>query len=186
MNIWKITKGLSLFLILGALALSPAYAGMGGSSGGNSSGGGMGSDSGSAGGTGGMSGSQGMGGSGASEGVQSGQSSWKNTGAMPMISSGGLGSGDATIELKPSKYKDGRLEVKFYANTHSVSLGNYDLMKSTMLEYNGRTYKPVKSDRLRGHHANGKMIFEVDEKPDSFKIVIKGVPSVEERVFEWK
>jgi hypothetical protein len=106
-------------------------------------------------------------------------------GSMPEITTGGLGSGDMTMDIKPVKYKNGRLEVKYYANTHSVSLGRYDLMKLSTLEVDGKVYKPVKADRMRGHHAGGKIVFEVTEKPDRFRIVIRDLPRVEERLYEW-
>lgn len=106
-------------------------------------------------------------------------------GSMPEITTGGLGSGDMTMDVKPVKYKNGRLEVKYYANTHSVSLGRYDLMKLSTLEIGGKVYKPVKADRMRGHHAGGKIVFEVTEKPDRFRIVIRDLPRVEERLYEW-
>ena len=107
-------------------------------------------------------------------------------GSMPEISTGGLGSGDMTMDVKPVRYKNGRLEVKYYANTHSVSLGKYDLMKLSTLEVDGTTYKPVKADRMSGHHAGGRIIFEVPEKPDRFRIVIRDIPQVDERSYYWK
>ena len=104
---------------------------------------------------------------------------------MPEITTGGLGSGDMTMDVKPVKYKDGRLEVEYYANTHSVSLGRYDLMELSTLEVDGKVYKPVKADKMRGHHAGGKIVFEVTEKPERFRIVIREIPRVEERLYEW-
>ena len=106
-------------------------------------------------------------------------------GSMAEITTGGLGSGDMTMDVKPVKYKDGRLEVKYYANTHSVSLGRYDLMELSTLEVDGKVYKPVKADKMRGHHAGGKIVFEVTEKPERFRIVIREIPRVEERLYEW-
>lgn len=106
-------------------------------------------------------------------------------GSMPEITTGGLGSGDLTMDVKPVRYRDGRLEVKYYANTHSVSLGRYDLMELSTLEVDGKVYKPVKADRMRGHHAGGKIIFEVTKKPERFRIVIRDLPRVEERLYEW-
>ena len=106
-------------------------------------------------------------------------------GSMPEMSTGGLGSGDMTMEIRPVRYSDGRLEVKYYANTHSVSLGRYDLMELCTLEVNGKFYKPVKVDQMRGHHAGGRIVFEVSEKPDQFRIVIRDIPQVNERSYDW-
>jgi hypothetical protein len=106
-------------------------------------------------------------------------------GSMPEISTGGLGSGDMTMEIRPVRYNDGLLEVKYYANTHSVSLGRYDLMELCTLEVNGKFYKPIKADQMRGHHAGGRIVFEVPERPDQFRIVIRDIPQVNERSYEW-
>ena len=142
------------------------------------------------------SGSEGQGGmdSGPGAGTRSGPSGSEmmdqgNTlvdiGSMSMITTGGLGSGDMTMDITPVKYKNGRLEVKYYANTHSVSLGKYDLMELSTLEVDGKIYKPVKADRMRGHHAGGRIVFEVPEKPEHFRIVIRDIPRVKERLHVW-
>jgi len=109
----------------------------------------------------------------------------KEISAMPMIATGSLESGDISMEITPVSYSNGRLEVKYYANTHSGNLGKYDLMELGTLETNGKVYKPVKADRMSGHHAGGRIIFDVPEKPDRFRIVIHNIPIVEERFYEW-
>ena len=106
-------------------------------------------------------------------------------GAMSEIVTGGLGSGDMTLEIRPVRYSDGRLEVKYYANTHTVSLGGYDLMELCTLEVDGKIYKPVKADQMRGHHAGGRIVFEVPEEPKQFRIVIRDIPLVKERTYDW-
>ncbi len=105
--------------------------------------------------------------------------------SMPMISTGGLGSGDMTMEVTPARYKDGRLEVKYYANTHSVSLGNYDLMKLSTLEADGTVYSPAQVDRMKGHHASGRIVFEMPERPKQFRILIRDIPQVKVRSYDW-
>jgi hypothetical protein len=89
------------------------------------------------------------------------------------------------MDIKPVKYKEGRLEIKYYANTHSVSLGKYDLMELCTLEVDGKIYKPVKADQMRGHHAGGRIVFEVPEEPKQFRIVIRDIPLVKERTYDW-
>jgi len=106
-------------------------------------------------------------------------------GSMPEITTGGLGSGDMTMDIKPVRYRDGLLEVKYYANTHSVSLGRYDLMELCTLEVDGKIYKPIKADRMRGHHAGGSIIFEVPERPEQFRILIRDIPQVQVRSYVW-
>ena len=168
-------SGISVFIFLFTFSLTPAFAGMGGGSGGGSGGGEMGGSGG---------GMDPQGGARGSRDMPSAESS-RGVGSMPMVSTGSMGGGSAKIDLKPVRYREGKLEVKFSANTHSVSLSRYDLMERTTLEYGGRTFSPVRSDRMRGHHAGGRMVFEIGEEPDSFRIIIRGVPTVEERVYSW-
>jgi hypothetical protein len=109
-----------------------------------------------------------------------------DVGELPKIAVGSMGSGDAVIELKPDTYENGKLVVRYFANTHSVSLGNYNLLESTILMVGDETFKPVEADDLNGHHPKGKITFQVDELPEAFTVVIRGIPAVEERVYEWK
>ena len=104
---------------------------------------------------------------------------------MSAVSIGGMDSGGVKLELKPVSLKKGQLKIKFTANTHTGSLTAYDLMQQAMLIYDGNETGPVKVDRMRGHHAGGTMIFDVEGNPEHFKIVIKGIPDVEERLYEW-
>ncbi|GBE13990.1 hypothetical protein BMS3Abin14_00024 [bacterium BMS3Abin14] len=134
---------------------------------------------------GGMGGSSDMGMTGTRSGTDSDRSSMWDEGSMPMMSSGTMNSGDAVIDLRPVRYHDGMMEVAFKANTHSVALENYNFTDHAELEFNGHTYRPVRSDRMRGHHNGGKMIFEVSERPEHFRIIIKGIPGPAERVYEW-
>ncbi|NOY87725.1 MAG: hypothetical protein GXP52_10580 [Deltaproteobacteria bacterium] len=137
------------------------------------------------GGGGGMGGSGDMGVTGPHSGVDSGQSSMWDEDSMPMRSSGTMNSGDAIIDLQPVRYHDGMMEIAFQANTHSVALGDYNFMERAELEFNGHTYRPIQSDRMRGHHNGGKIIFKVSERPEHFRIIIRGIPGSEERVYEW-
>jgi hypothetical protein len=175
----KKESGVIIFavLIAGTLAVAPAFAGMGGGSD-RSSGSGMGSS---------MEGENDRQGMESSSGSQMAdlEDSRVEINSMPMITTGGLGSGDMTMDVTPVKYKDGRLEVKYYANTHSVSLGKYDLMELSTMHVDGKVYHPVKVDRMRGHHSGGKIVFEIPERPDRFSMVIQGLPGVENRLYEW-
>lgn len=171
-----------LFLTLvlaGLVAAAPSFAGMGAGSGGSDRGSGSKNDSES-----GMSSSMGSKENRKDMGNKSGQTNM-DFGFMSEISTGGLGSGDMTMDVKPVKYKNGRLEVEYYANTHSVSLGKYDLMELCTLEVDGKVYKPVTVDQMNGHHAGGRIIFEVPERPEQFRLVIRGIPQVKERSFDW-
>lgn len=100
-------------------------------------------------------------------------------------STGSLEDGDVEIKLTPF-IKGSRLTVKIAMETHSVNLGDFDLAEITTLEYSGKTIKPVEAKRPRGHHSYGKIIFDVGEEISSFKIKIKGIPKMQERVYEWR
>ncbi len=102
------------------------------------------------------------------------------------ITTGSMESGDAVLELSPSMKGAGRLVVGFAANTHSVDLSRYDLKEITTLEFDGKEIRPSKADRLRGHHAYGKIVFDVGREIDSFRIKVVGIPAMEERIYEWK
>lgn len=108
-----------------------------------------------------------------------------NVSDMPMVSTGSTSSGGVKLDLKPVSFEKGLLEVKFKANTHAVDLKKHNLMEQAVLIYGENEIKPVKADGMGGHHAGGTMIFEVEGNPEHFKIVIKGIPGVEERMYEW-
>lgn len=101
------------------------------------------------------------------------------------IDSGTTEEGDVLVELTPVGISNNQLRVEISANTHSVSLGEFDLTEITILEYNGKSAKPVSAPNLGGHHSNGELVFDVDDEFKEFTIKIKGIPKVEERVFEW-
>jgi hypothetical protein len=99
---------------------------------------------------------------------------------------GSLEDGDVEIQLTPRLSEGSRLVIKIGMDTHSVNLGQFDLAKITTLEYGGKTINPIKAKSPRGgHHSYGKIIFDVGEELNSFKIIIKGIPKVQERVYEW-
>ncbi len=97
---------------------------------------------------------------------------------------GSTGSGDALVELTP-KIDSNKLVVKFNINTHSVRLSRFDLTNITTLEYEGKIRKPIKASRIGGHHSSGTIVFDTGEDISSFTIRIKGIPSVNERIYEW-
>lgn len=101
------------------------------------------------------------------------------------IPSGSTGIGDVSVVLTPKSMVGGRLEVEIAVNTHSVSLSQFDLQELTRLEYNGHTVKPSSAPGLGGHHSSGILAFDIGDDIGKFRIVIKGIPKVEERVFEW-
>ena len=75
--------------------------------------------------------------------------------------------------------------MDFAANTHSVSLNEFDLSKITTLTAEGLELKPVSAPVMGGHHVKGKIVFAVGRDLESFTITINGIPSVDERVYHW-
>jgi|SRR3989338_6414745 len=101
------------------------------------------------------------------------------------VSTGSTQTGDVLIELTPKYIGSNKLAVDFSANTHSVDLTPFDLMMITALEHNGNVLKPESAPSLSGHHGSGTLVFDTGKELKTFKITIKGIPAVEERVFEW-
>lgn len=102
------------------------------------------------------------------------------------IMTGSTAQGDVEIELIPNEVTDGKLDVQILANTHSVDLSSFDLAQITTLEYNGNIINPTSASDLDGHHASGKLTFDIREQINAFTITISGIPNIEKRVFEWR
>jgi len=98
--------------------------------------------------------------------------------------SGTTNQGDVSIELVPKSLINNNLVLEIKVNTHTIDLNQYDLSKITTLEYNKQKIMPYKVPQLQGHHINGEIIFKIEEKINEFKIIIKGIPKIEERIFK--
>ena len=95
-------------------------------------------------------------------------------------------SGNATVDLTPLFYDDGKLVFKISINTHNVDdLHKYNLKEITELKLGTLSLKPAKTPRLGGHHNSGKMVFEVNQLSDSFTITITGLDTPGKREFSW-
>ncbi|MDF1525269.1 MAG: hypothetical protein RRA15_03315 [bacterium] len=105
--------------------------------------------------------------------------------SLPRFSTGTMDDGGVKMELEPYSYENGVFRVKFFANTHTANLGDYDMMELMHIEFNDTEYKPVSADRMRGHHAGGEVTFNLPEAPDSFRIIVRDLPGMEKRIFEW-
>ncbi len=105
--------------------------------------------------------------------------------AFGTVYSGSVDAGDAVVDLTPVGVVGGKLRVDIGVNTHSVNLQQFNLTNMTTLEYGGKILMPESAPALSGHHVSGTLVFGVGEPVSSFRIVIRGIPSVEERVFEW-
>jgi hypothetical protein len=101
------------------------------------------------------------------------------------ISTGSMDADGVKLDLHPVGYKDGVFKVRFYANTHTGNLADYNLMERAHIEIMGEKYWPTAMDRMRGHHSSGIIEFTLSEMPSRFTIVIRGIPNTDERVFQW-
>ena len=119
-------------------------------------------------------------------GVQDSQNNANNQNQALAKTTGSTSDGDVQIDLTPKGVVNGKLTFDFAVNTHSVSLEQFDLKKITSLSYNGKNYAPIAAPALSGHHNSGELAFELNKMPKNFKITIKGIPNIDERIFEWK
>lgn len=105
--------------------------------------------------------------------------------SMHRATTGTMADGGVKMELEPYSFESGIFRVKFYANTHTVNLDDFDMMELMHLEYENIGYKPASVDKMRGHHAGGEIEFRVPEVPDHFRIIVRDLPNMEQRVFKW-
>jgi len=105
--------------------------------------------------------------------------------ALNKITTGTTNEGDVEIGLTPSGFVNGQFKVSIATNTHSVDLSPFNLKQITTLEYEGKIIYPSSAPAMQGHHAQGTLVFETKTAPQSFTIKIKGIPSIDERVFAW-
>ena len=104
---------------------------------------------------------------------------------FPPILTGTTEDGDVAIELKPLEVSKSLIRIEISANTHSVDLSPFNLKEIIALTSNGKEFNPVSAPQLSGHHAAGELIFEGDFNSKSFSVIIKNIPSVNERIFSW-
>ena len=89
-----------------------------------------------------------------------------------------------TIDLEPHQFENGVLDIDISLNTHTTDMSLFDLKKQVKLVIDGKEYYPVSVPSLSGHHTSGTLRFELPNKPDKHKIIIIGIPDIEERIFE--
>ena len=91
--------------------------------------------------------------------------------------------GDAEIQLTP-RYENNQLIIRYQANTHTITLEEYDLKEITTLYAGGNQLRPQQATPMRGHHPSGEITFNTNE-PESFSITIQGIGLEEIREYEW-
>ena len=95
---------------------------------------------------------------------------------------------DVTIEATPVMFSSVGVDFTVRFTTHSVDLDFNLLEKAELQDNKGRSFRPVSWDGGRGgHHLFGTLKFpSFNEKISFMKLIIKDVPGVSERIFEWK
>src|SRR3989344_3680775 len=78
------------------------------------------------------------------------------------------------------------LQTKTSQSTVSIDLTpqSFNLKELAVLEINGKSIKPKSAPKLSGHHNKGALIFDVNKKPEDFKIIVKSFPDLELREFK--
>lgn len=97
-----------------------------------------------------------------------------------------ISEGQVTIKLTPLDFKDGIFSFDMLVDTHTGSLEDYNLAELTELIYSDKSVKPVSVPTLSGHHSSGVLQFQVEEKPEKFRVVMNGIPDIERREFVWE
>ncbi|MBS3149462.1 hypothetical protein J4455_02090 [Candidatus Woesearchaeota archaeon] len=99
----------------------------------------------------------------------------KNNDYNDLFSFNRIADGDeVTITLQPQSYSNGKFNVEFSINTHSVELSQFNLKEIVTLEYDGKSFKPFSAPELSGHHSSGIFTFEVDKKPLNYEFKVEG------------
>lgn len=101
-----------------------------------------------------------------------------------MRTTGSMDQGDVKVDVLPS-FNQGRLLFQTSFDTHDVDLGSYSLEDRVHLDADGEELRPEKVPSLRGHHPSGIIEFNVGEEPESFELIIEGIPAEEERNYRW-
>jgi len=89
------------------------------------------------------------------------------------------------IVLAPKTFDKGSFSFDINIDTHTVELSQFDLKELATLEINGEEFKPITAPVLNGHHTSGSLVFNIEEKPKIFSVVIKDIPDISLRRFSW-
>ena len=104
---------------------------------------------------------------------------------LKTITTGSTENGGVQVDLKPLGVQEGKFTVEIAINTHSVELSGFDLKKIVWLEYGMKKTQPLSAPVLSGHHNSGYLVFDLSENIQKFRVVIAGIPSVDERTYSW-
>ena len=97
--------------------------------------------------------------------------------------------GTVIVSVAPKNLSGPTWDFEIVLNTHSEEL-DADLVEvSTLIDENGKEYKPVswEGSPAGGHHREGILRFEpISPRPKSIILKIRQVGGFEERSFAWK
>ncbi len=82
--------------------------------------------------------------------------------------------GEVSLALTPRMTDEG-LVVALHPETHSGDLAEIDLATAVKLEADGKTYTPVATKPMSGHHGDGSVTFDVKTPPERFAVTINDV-----------
>ena len=98
-------------------------------------------------------------------------------------------SNGVTVDVKPTQFAAGKpTKFEVSMNTHSVDLSADLTVVSTLMDAQGKDYRPVswEGDGPGGHHRSGVLEFPALEgTAKSVTLVIRDIAKVPERVFQW-
>jgi len=94
------------------------------------------------------------------------------------------------VDVRPVQLAAGQ-PVKFEVrmNTHSADLGQDMVEVCTLIDSNGREYKPTawQGSPPGGHHRSGVLEFpDLADNSESITLVIRSIDNVPERTFNWR
>lgn len=127
-------------------------------------------------------------------------SRFQNNGAMQdanekaLVSPGSFGTqtnseGGVTVSVLPKTISGSVWEFNITLDTHSGALDEDMVAASVLADDAGKEYASFawEGDSAGGHHRAGILKFRVPtQKPETIKLVIRGIGGIEERVFMWR
>ncbi|TAL49223.1 hypothetical protein EPN83_01650 [Patescibacteria group bacterium] len=97
--------------------------------------------------------------------------------------------GGVTITVKPQISKSAEFwNFEVTLSTHSVELNEDLVSTSTLIDENGKQYKPLswQGDPPGGHHRGGVIRFNsINPPPERIELQIKNIGGIPLRSFEW-
>lgn len=97
--------------------------------------------------------------------------------------------GAVIVTVLPKTVSESGWEFEITLDTHSGALDEDMVAVAVLVDDAGKEYAPLawEGDSPGGHHREGILKFEaLAPKPETIKLVIRGVGGISERVFIWQ